>query len=226
MEAYHHSRISFERELQQLEHDLLEMGARAESMVVKAVDSLVLLDSGLAHEVMESDDELDAQDLVIENSCLRMLALQAPMARDLRTIGTAMKMVTDLERVGDLAVDVAKISLKIVAELGSTDFIDVRSMSNVALAMLRESLQAFVNRDLDLVREVCEKDDLVDQAYRDLRGQIHTYMRSNPEADVAASWLLLAIHHLERIADHAVNIAERVNFVVTGKLESLSKHRP
>ncbi|MCO5297869.1 MAG: phosphate signaling complex protein PhoU [Fimbriimonadaceae bacterium] len=215
-----------EEELQALERSLLEMGSLADTMVVRAVDALCALDVEAANEVVRSDDVVDRLDIEIEGRCLRLLALQQPMAGDLRVIGTSMKMITDLERIGDLAVDIAKTARKVEGDLGTTDFIDLRKMADVALHMLRLSLDAFVRRDLEIVAQVCRMDDEVDDLYRTLRGQIHNRMREHPDEDVAASWLLLSIHHLERVADHAVNIAERVSFMVTGKLEQLaSSHK-
>lgn len=226
MESPNYARQGFAQEMSELEHDLLEMGSRAESMIGGAVASLVLLDSAHALEVIQRDDEIDERDLAIEAKCLRLLALQQPMASDLRVIGTAMKMITDIERVGDLAVDIAKIGLKIDKELGHTDYVDLPRIAGLAQAMFRGALEAFVRRDLDLVQSVCAQDDEVDNLYRELRGQIHEKMRTDPDQVVAASWMLLAIHHIERIADHAVNIAERVSFMVTGNLEQIARsHR-
>ena len=222
----HYARQGFSQEMESLEHDLLEMGSRAEAMVGQAVASLVTLDSAMAYDVISKDDEIDDCDIAIEERCLRLLALQQPMAGDLRVIGTAMKMITDIERVGDLAVDIAKVGLKVEKELGSTGYVDIPRMASIAQMMFRQALESFVKRDLEMVNAVCAQDDTADQLYRDLRGQIHESMRANPEEVVAASWLLLAIHHIERIADHAVNIAERVAFMVTGQLKQLAtSHR-
>jgi phosphate transport system protein len=221
-----HARHGFTAALQDLEHDLLEMGSLAESMVAQSVEALVKIDTTLAMEVVRRDDEIDQRDLDIETRCIQLLALQHPMAGDLRTVGTAMKMITDVERVGDLAVDIAKTALKIEKELGTTTYVDIPHMASLARQMFRASLEAYVKRDLELVRQVIEQDDAVDDAYRALRNQIHDHMREYPDDVVAASWLLLAIHHIERIADHAVNIAERVSFMVTGRFEQLSaSHR-
>lgn len=225
MESASHIRTAFTSTLQTLEHDLLEMGSLAEAMVAMAVEALVKLDTELAMEVLRRDDEIDQRDLDIENRCIQLLALQHPMASDLRTVGTAMKMITDVERVGDLAVDIARTAMKIEKELGATNYVDIPRMGQVSRQMLRTSLEAYVKRDLSLVRKVIEQDDEVDDLYRALRGQIHAHMRETPDAVVAASWLLLAIHHIERIADHAVNIAERVSFMVTGRFEQLAGSR-
>lgn len=222
MEQGTHHRHAFASELRELEHDLLEMGSRAESMLAQAVQAIARVDSQLAMQVIQRDDEIDSMDLAIENRCLKMLALQQPMASDLRVIGTAMKMITDIERVGDLSVDLAKIAMKVEKEMGTTDFIDIPKIASLARTMLRDSLEAFVRRDVDLVARVCERDDEVDELYRSLRAQLHERMQSHAGDVVVASWLLLAIHHVERIADHAVNIAERVSFMVTGKFEQLA----
>ncbi|HVL38652.1 MAG TPA: phosphate signaling complex protein PhoU [Fimbriimonadaceae bacterium] len=227
MEPHLSARHLYDQQLQDLEHDLLEMGSLAEAMVGQAVEALVRLDTALAMDTLVQDDEVDRRDIEIETRCIRLLALQQPMAGDLRVVGTAMKMITDIERVGDLACDIAKAALKIEKEMGSTDYIDVPKIAGVARAMFRESLEAYVRRDMDLVRVVCSRDDEVDDLYRLMRGQIHDKMRQSPDDVVSASWLLLAIHHIERIADHAVNVAERVAFMMTGTFQQLvPSHRP
>jgi phosphate transport system protein len=212
-------RHAYAEELRALEHDLLEMGARAERMVGLAIEALVRLDEPLARQVLAQDDDVDRRDMEIETRCLRLLALQQPMAGDLRIVGAALKASTDIERVADLAVDVAKIGMKIEREFGaSTDVVDLPRMGAEARAMIQGALNAYVRRDLALVAEVCDRDERVDDMYRSLREQIFEDMRRNPENVVADGWLLLAVHHIERIADHATNIAERVRFMVTGEL--------
>lgn len=219
MESHHRTVLS--NELAELESLLLEMSAKAGSMLHRAVESLISLDHDQAMAVIQLDDEVDALDLAIEEKCLRLLALQQPIASDLREIGTLMKMITDIERIGDLAVDIAKAGMKIEKELGHTDYVDIRRIATVAETMLSESLEAFTRRDMASVASVIAKDDRVDEMYREIRSQIHDQMRNNPNEVVAASWLLIAIHHIERIADHAVNIAERVSFMVTGEFRKL-----
>lgn len=226
MSSHITSRSILDDEMRALEHDLVEMGSIAEQMVARSVDALHRLDSPLAHSVLATDDEIDDRDVAIENRCLKLLALQQPIAGDLRAIGTAMKAITDLERIGDLAVDVAKIALKIEKEFGNSTIIDTPRMATEARAMLREALEAYVKRDLDLVQEVIARDENVDNMYRELREQVFENMKRDPSNVVADGWLLLAIHHIERIADHAVNIAERVSFMVTGELRQLAaSHR-
>lgn len=216
------ARSAYNAEISQLEQDVLEMASRAEQMADRAVTSLVNLDKALAYEVMQEDDEIDRRDLEIEQRCLRLFALQQPMGSDLREIGTVIKIITDIERIGDLAVDIAKIGIKIDAEVGQTNYVDVRRMAQGALQMLREAMQAFIKRDISHVDEIKRLEDEVDEFYRDLRAQIHIYMGQHPDQVISASWMLLAIHHVERIADHALNIAERVGFMVTGNLDQIS----
>lgn len=219
-------RNQISHELAEIEHSVLEMAAIAEGMIADATESLTKLDSPLALTVLKRDDDIDARDLAIETACLRLLALHTPLATDLRLVGTAIKMITDIERVGDLAVDIAKIGRKIEAEMGDPGLVDVPRMATLATRMLRDAIEAFVKRDVELAQRVGQRDDQVDILYKDFRHQLHEVMRHRPDEVVTASYLLLAIHHFERIADHAVNIAERVAFMVTGHFEQLAEsHR-
>jgi phosphate transport system protein len=215
------NRHHFDEDIAKLEHDLLTMASRAESMVGKAVESLQRQDQALAKEVLVADDEIDQLELEIESQCLRLLALQQPMASDLRIVGTAMKIITDIERIGDLAVDVAKIGMKIQNEMGDPSFIDIPRMSKVARQMVQAALDSFVKKDTSRFAEINAMEEETDELYREFRSQIHDHMRTHPENVVTASWLLLAVHHIERIADHALNISERVGFMVTGNLEQI-----
>lgn len=220
------TRQGFDAELKNLEQELLEMASLVEQMVGTAVDALVHHDPELAMDVIVKDDEADRMDVDIEQRCLRLLALQQPMATDLRIIGTAMKMVTDIERVGDHAVDIAKAARKLAQDPRPELLVDMPRLANMARAMLRDSIEAFVKHDLQLVHKVCEDDNEVDRFYRELREQLLDTMRKDPEAVVSASWQLLVVYYLERIADHATNIAERIAFMETGKLEQLARtHR-
>lgn len=198
------------------------MVGRAEVMFATSVNALARLDCDQAMEAIESDDEIDRQEIEIEEKCLRMLALQQPMGTDLREIGTILKIITDIERIGDLSVDIAKICLKIDAVVGRADYVDLPKIAAAARSMLHVGIQSFVRRDVSQFAEVQRLEDDVDAQYRELRGQIHEYMLANPDQVVAASWMLLAVHHIERVADHAMNIAERVGFMVTGELRQLS----
>ncbi len=214
----HTPRQAFIHEKAELEQAVLDMVSRADAMVAKAVESVSKLDKTLAFEAMLADDEIDRKDLDIEQRCLRLLALQQPIGSDLREVGTVLKIITDIERIGDMAVDIAKSTLKIDAELGSSDYVDLIPMSETARRMLRDAITAFARKDATNLPQIGDLEDQVDAYYRDLRDQIHDYMRSHPDQVVAASWMLLTIHHIERVADHALNIAERVGYMITGEL--------
>lgn len=223
MEGSNYARQAYDFQLKELEHQMLEMASRAELMVADAVDSLVHLDRVKAHDVMRRDDEIDRMDLEIEARCMKLLALQQPTGADLRLVGSVLKIITDIERMADLAVDLAKFTNKIDNENGHTDFIDIPRIAGVCRQMFREAIQAYVRRDLQKIELISDMEREVDGLYRELRGQLFDRMRKSPEDVVPAGWLFLAIHHLERIADHALNIAERVEFMVTGELRNLSK---
>jgi phosphate transport system protein len=217
------TRQAFDAELQELETKVLAMASIVEGMVAEAVEALWRHDMARAEQVLKRDDEVDQIDVEIESSCLRLIALQQPMGSDLRVIGTIMKMITDIERIGDYAVDVAKAARKIRDEPPVEQLVDIPRLANAARRMILESIEAFVKRDLQKVIQVCQQDDEVDAIYRRLRTQLQEIMREHPEQVTAASWLLLVAHYLERIADHATNIAERVWFMETGRLEQLAK---
>lgn len=221
METATYARHAYQAQMADLEHKLLEMGSLAEQSVGDAAEALHLLSTPLAKSVIDRDDEIDRLDLEIEAQCLALMALQHPTATDFRIVGTILKMITDIERVGDLCVDLAKIAMKVEAEFGEASTIDIQHMVTVSRQMFRVALEAYVKRDLTLVHEVCALEQTVDRLYRELRAQVFANMQSDPNAVVVHGWLLLAIHHVERIADHAVNMVERVNFMVTGRFESL-----
>ena len=154
---------------------------------------------------------------------MRLIALQAPVARDLRLVGTTLKAITDLERIGDHAVDIAKVARKLARDSFFKPLVDIPRMANAVRQMLREAMAAFVDHDLDLVNVVVESDDGVDTLFHQLRDELHAVMRKDPNLVVQASYLLFVAHYLERIADHTVNIAERVYFAETGNLVQLAK---
>jgi phosphate transport system protein len=222
MESPNYARHNFAQELSELEHELLEMASFVEKMVADASHSLIHLDTDLARQTIVMDDEVDRRELEIESRCMRIIGLQNPMGADLRLVGACLKIVTDFERCADLAVDLAKAALKIDNEAGKTDIIDLGKFATLCRKMLHESLEAYVRRDLNRVEEVAKMEYEADGLYRELRAQVFLLMRRDPGSVVASGWLFLAIHHLERIADHSVNIAERVHYMVTGELKQIA----
>lgn len=217
------TRMHFLEELESLRSQLLEMGSVADSMVAQAIEALTRQDTALAEEVIRRDDEVDSLDIAIEAECMRLIALQQPLARDLRLVGTAMKVITDLERIGDHAVDIAKIARKLARDTFFKQLVDLPHMADRVRFMLHSAMYALVNHDLELVDKVIRADDEVDDLFHKIREELHTAMGRDSNLVVQASYLLFVAHYLERIADHAVNIAERVHYVETGSLAQLSK---
>lgn len=221
------TRIHFAQELAEVDESLLRMGAVVRSMVADAVDAILESDMLPVQKVLDDDDLVDAIEDQIEANCLRLLALQQPMARDLRRIVSAIKVATELERVGDCAVEIAKCARKIHRECFIwRPLVDLAPMSSAAERMLDESLCAFVRRDIDAVKRICEEDDFVDAAYKRLRSELIRLSEADTSSVPAATYMLLVIAALERIADHASDIAERVAFLETGEIHKFSReHR-
>jgi phosphate transport system protein len=173
-------RKSFEEQLQELQDDLLRMGRFVEGAVAKAMKALVAQDIALANEVIREDDIADDLDVEIETKAMKLLALQQPMARDLRIIGTALKIVTDLERIGDHAVDIAKLARLLAHEPFFKPLVDIPKLAQLSLNMVHGALQAYVNRDLELAIQVCRDDDQVDELYESLFAELVDYMKRDP----------------------------------------------
>ena len=212
-----------ERDLDELHRDILELAGAVEEAICKAIQALQERDADLARQVIAGDDAIDQQDNRIEEECLKMLALHQPVAVDLRRITAVLKINTDLERMADLAVDIAERALRL-AELSPIAIPEkLQRMTDLTIGMVRRSLAAFVSLDTREARTVCRLDDEVDRYNAEIiRELIHT-MRSSPETIEPALSLFSATRHLERIADHATNIAEDVVYLVEGEIV---RHRP
>lgn len=210
-------RQSFHDELTALEQDLLQMGALTTAMLSQAVEAVQTGDVALAEGVLVRDDAVDEMDRRLEAQCIRLLALQQPLARDLRLIESGLKVITDLERIGDHAVDIAKIARKLTQEFyQKVPLVDIGPLAAQAGTMVGESLEALVRHDVALAVQVCDDDDIADDAFKALREELLQLTSEQPSHVFPASYLLLAVVYLERIADHATNIAERVYYVETG----------
>jgi phosphate transport system protein len=207
----------FHEELELVKEKTLRLGSLVEIMVEQAVASLVDRDSRLADEVIASDRKVDILDLEIEEDCLRLLALHQPAAKDLRFITTAMKITTDLERMADQAVNICERSIELNEEPQLKPYIDIPIMSQLSQKMMREALDAFVRRDADLARQVIPEDNKVDALKDQIFRELLTFMMEDPRTIPRAIRLILVSRHLERVADHATNIAEMVVFLVEGK---------
>ena len=207
----------FQEELEQLKARLLEMGGLAEEQVRLAVKGLVHRDRDLIARVLTGDDPLNALHIELDNRCFTLLALYQPMAVDLRAIVAAVKINTDLERVGDLAINIAEAAQRYVAHPPVKKLIDIPRMANIAQSMLRDALDAFVRRDTDLAQTVLNEDDTLDSLKTQIFRELLTYMLADPSTIEPALDLVLVSRHLERIGDHATNIAEDVIFMVSAK---------
>ncbi|MHC1565402.1 MAG: phosphate signaling complex protein PhoU [Candidatus Syntropharchaeales archaeon] len=208
---------NFIEELEKLEDNVLEMGKLSKDTIKLSVKALVNQDTSLAEQVLEIGDEINAMELAIENKCMKLLALQQPMARDLRMIGTCMKIITDLDRVSDLAGDIADIAIKTANEPFVKPLIDIPRMAEIVESMLDDSLTAFKDRNEELAMTMGKRDDIIDALYDQIRRELITFMIEDPRKIANASHLSFVARYLERIGDHACNIAGRVVYLVTGK---------
>jgi len=216
VEARAHTDRRYEEELKALHHRILEMGGLVEKQIVNAIDALVRRDSQLAREIIDRDHVVNRMDVEIDDLCIRLLALHQPAARDLRLITTALKITTDLERIGDLAENLCERAVELNEEPQLKPFIDIPRMADIAQRMLRESLDAFVREDTELALHVCAEDDAIDDLNNQLFRELLSFMAENPQTVTRATRLLFISKYLERIADHATNIAEMVIFMVKG----------
>jgi len=211
------TRQSYNQELEALRQEILEMGTRVEQAIGQAVASLSSQDLESAKNVMAGDDYIDFLESDIEDKCMLLIARQQPLARDLRIIGTGLKITTDLERVGDHAFDIAKIALSIGNQPLIKPLVDIPRMSVMAQKMLKDSLVAYINLDITLAEQVCADDDAVDDIYDQTFRELLTYMMEDPTTIKQATQLLFVARYLERVADHATNIGEWVIYLVTGQ---------
>jgi phosphate transport system protein len=212
-----HTDKLFEAELGDLRQKLLTLGGLVEDAIARAVRALTERDTGLAHEVIDSDRKVNRLEVEIDELCLRLLALRQPAASDLRFITLALKVVTDLERMGDLAVNVAERSVELNAQPQLKPYIDIPRMARAAESMLKDALDAFVAADTAKAREVLRRDTEVDDLYHQIFRELLSYMIEDPSTTARSTAILFVAKHLERIADHATNLAEMVIFYVEGR---------
>lgn len=213
----------FHQELSDLNREILQLGNMVEKAIYRSVESLKHRDAQLAQEIINSDNEVDKLELDIDERCINLLALYQPMAADLRFIATALMITTDLERMADLAVDIAERTLELVDKPLLKPLIDVPKLAALAQKMVQESLDAFVNRNATLAKKVCRYDDEADHLRDLVYKEIIEIVTRNGSCAPRAIPLLLVARHLERICDHATNIAEDVFYMVQAQM---LKHHP
>ncbi len=212
-------RNKFDEQLSHLNNLLIEMGALIETAIASAVHALINHDVVLAEKTISLDTEVDQKEKEIEALCLKLLLQQQPVARDLRLISAALKMITDMERIADQAVDIAEITLQLAGSVYIKELVHIPDMARATIKMVTDSIDAFVKKDLELAQSVIEYDDIVDSLFSvikvDLIGMIH----DDKSVGEQAMDLLMIAKYFERIGDHATNIAEWVKFSITGKHE-------
>ena len=208
----------FDDELAGLQQTLLAMGGLVEDQIRRAMRALTERDDALAQDVIDRDRQVNAYDVEVDEKSVELLALHQPAAGDLRFITTIMKVVTDVERIGDQAVNIAQRALELNQEPQLKPYIDLPRMAERAQRMVKESLDAFVGRDTQLARQVCAEDAEVDSLKEQIFRELLTYMMSDPKTIPRAIRLILISRFLERVADHATNIAEMVVYLVESKM--------
>lgn len=215
------ARAEFERDLQTLRQEVLNLGSMVEKAVERAVEALKRYDVSLAQSIIERDREIDERSYALEERALLLIATQQPMATDLRIIAATLFIISELERIGDYAEGLAKIAIRLSAWPPLKPLIDIPRMAEISIDMLRQALDAFIEMDLERCQAIWRRDDEVDALYDQVYRELLTYMMSDPRTIERATLLLWAAHNLERIADRVTNICERVAFVITGDPRAL-----
>jgi len=212
-----HTSIHYEKELQEIKENLLYEGALVEQAIEHAVRSLLERDSDLARTVIAGDDQINDLDEKIEGACIRLLALRQPTAKDLRLIATTIKINGHLERIGDIAVNIARRAMDLNEVPPVKPYVDLPRMADITREMVRESLDALVNEDCDLAHAVREKDEVVDNLNEQIFRELLTFMLEDPKTIHRALLIIQISKNLERISDHAEGIAKMVIYMATGK---------
>lgn len=215
-------RAEFDRELRLLQDDLLLMGSMVEKAIVRAVDALKRRDLDESRRVVDEDDAINRKRFQIEKQVISLIAAQQPIAGDLRRLIVTSHVAVELERIGDYAEGISRISLQMGDEPPLKPLVDIPRMTDLATDMLRRSLDALVNQDIVSSHAVCDDDDKVDEIYSQLHHELIQMMISDPSAVERATYLIWVTHDLERIADRATNIAEQVIYMVTGEMVEIN----
>ena len=217
-------RSRFDSQLEKLNQEMILMGTMAETAIEGACEALLTRNVERARDIMSSDPAVDRQERDIEALCLRMLLMQQPVARDLRLVSSALKMITDMERIGDQAADIAEVVTMLEAESAIEPPEHISAMAEEARRMVHRAIDAYVQRDVKLAEKVIAQDDVVDDLFLDVKRELVEQIRKKPDCGMAALDMLMIAKYFERIGDHATNVAEWVQYAVTGlyKGESLA----
>jgi len=216
------TRTAFDKQLGEIEGDMLVLASMVERAIDRSIEALKGRDVELARAVITDDMDINRKRYEIEEKCLELLATQQPLARDLRTIVAVLHVIVDLERMGDHAEGTAKVAIMLADEPPLKPYIDIPRMAEVASEMLRDSIEAFKLRDVNMARRVCDRDDEVDALYDQVYRELLVYMLNDPKTIERATHITWIAHNLERIADRVTNICERVVYMVQGTYEEMN----
>lgn len=216
------TREAYHKTLKDLQDDVLAMAGMVAKAIAESVEALKDRDIEKSKKIVKNDINVNRKRFEIEEKCIRIIATQQPMAGDLRVLASVINAITDLERIGDHAEGIAKISVSIGEAPLVKPLVEMPKMAEKALSMLERCMKAFVDRDIDTARKICNEDDEVDAYYDSIYGELVLLMIENPKIIKDATYLIWAAHNIERIADRVTNIAERVVYMVTGKMEEMN----
>lgn len=210
-------RSRFDEQLEELHSSLIEMGAMIEHAIAQTTKALMEQDSEIARTIMQNDDKIDDKEKEIESRCLKLLLIQQPVARDLRQISTALKIITDMERIGDQAADISELCIFLADQKYIKELDHIPSMARATIKMVSDSIDAYVKKDLDLAESVIAHDDVVDELFLRIKKDLIALVHEDADCGEQAFDLMQIAKYYERIGDHAVNIAGWVIFSITGK---------
>jgi len=214
-------RAGFHKRLREIQDDILAMGSMVSKAILRSIDALKTRDIEMARLLIGDDQKVNQKRFEIEEKCIQLIATQQPMASDLRTIVAVLNIITELERIGDYAVGIARIVILIGNEPPLKPLIDIPRMAEKTVDMLGRSLDAFINRDPEAARKISGEDDLIDNLYDQVYRELLTFMMEDPKTITRATRLMWVAHNLERGADRVTNICERAVFLITGKMEEI-----
>ncbi len=214
-------RAAYHKKLREIQDDILAMGSMVGKAILRSVDALKNRDLELAHQIIADDQKINNKRFEIEEKCVELIATQQPMASDLRIIIAILNITTEIERIGDYAVGIGRITIMIGDEPPLKPLIDIPRMAEQTVDMLQRSLNAFLKRDAESAKKISSEDDLVDHLYDQVFRELLIFMAEDPKTITRATRLMWTAHNLERAADRVINICERVVFIVTGKMEEI-----
>lgn len=217
------TRHSFDQGLDELHMDLIKMGSLVEESIENTITALKKQDTVMALKIIENDDVIDALEQKIEKKCMNLIARQQPVAKDLRTISTALKIITDMERIADHSSDIAELTIRMANVKYIKPLIDIPRMAEMARQMVNKSIDAYVKQDIKLAQEVCASDDDVDELFNKIVLELINIMKNNTESIEQAIDLMFIVKYFEKMADHSTNIGEWVAFNITGEHDRLAR---